>query len=416
MKTVLVATVSVLVSTLSWGVTIPNTFSSGDPALASEVNENFTELANGINTNEAGVSENAEQIDENVSVIDANANVIGTNATNIIENTNAISAFGSAVSVNSTNINNNSDGISANTTNIATNSDNIGINSANISSNSDDISDNTTDISANTNSINTNSNAIDTINADIENLNAIVGVASPTSFVDYYMGPSSSGAVSERNVVVWDDGNGCYTARLWFTNTTGEEIDNATTTVTPDEVFIFQTVCGDASQVTSEEEYLYALPSSGSAPWYGFDQAEGFEANLDSDGDGSFDIQIGENYRFTHVRNPLGNMELVHSNEFRRDAAGEITFTSNFSSIITNLGESLTVNGMTFNDVAVVNYNDLSSRVDFNAKGIGPVLVKQVLNGTLSLRKMIYYRLDGDEQGSVAGTPFVSGDLINLWF
>lgn len=32
-------------------VTIPNTFSSGDPALASEVNENFTSVADGINDN-----------------------------------------------------------------------------------------------------------------------------------------------------------------------------------------------------------------------------------------------------------------------------------------------------------------------------------------------------------------------------
>lgn len=45
-------------------VAVPNTFSSGTPALASEVNENFEALASGINANGMRVDQNAQAIED----------------------------------------------------------------------------------------------------------------------------------------------------------------------------------------------------------------------------------------------------------------------------------------------------------------------------------------------------------------
>lgn len=61
--------ISTLIALSLWGsnliagsVTVPNTFSANTPAVAANVNENFTTLADGVNNNDANIGINASNI------------------------------------------------------------------------------------------------------------------------------------------------------------------------------------------------------------------------------------------------------------------------------------------------------------------------------------------------------------------
>ncbi|WP_070989318.1 hypothetical protein [Halofilum ochraceum] len=256
--------------------------------------------------------------------------------------------------------------------------------------------------------------------SDIEAVENSVQNATSTAFSNYSMGPSASGALGERNVTVLAvEGNNCYVARGWFTNPGDVTVETASSgTVTPDEVFVFQYVCGDTSEVTYEQEYVYAIPSSG-----GFDQAHGAEINEDEDGDGAFETEQAWDYRSTFVSNPLTNAQLVSSNELFFNASGELQASGNFTRVVSELGQPLTVNGETFQNVVVENFLGFE-RLRFKAEGIGTVLTltggaisDPLFNSEQSRRGAIFYRVDGQTSGDLSGTPFAtSGLLINQWF
>ncbi|MDZ7788845.1 MAG: hypothetical protein U5K73_12140 [Halofilum sp. (in: g-proteobacteria)] len=232
------------------------------------------------------------------------------------------------------------------------------------------------------------------------------------------MGPSASGALGDRNVVVLaQEGGNCYAARVSFTNPGDVTVETASGTVTPDQVFIFQYVCGDATEATYEEEYVYAVPSSG-----GFDQSQGVEINQDTNDDGTFDNSQAWNYRSTFSSNPLKNSQLVSGNELYFNGSGEIRAAGNWTRILTELGEPLTVNGETYNNVVVENFLGFE-RMRFKAEGIGTILTitgggnsDPVYDDQQGRRGAVFYRVDGQIGGDLSGTPFVSGDLINQWF
>lgn len=253
-------------------------------------------------------------------------------------------------------------------------------------------------------------------------INAINGAA---SFDDYFMKPSSDGATVNRNVVVWEPETGnCFVARTWFTNTTGIQVQNASTLVTPETVFVWQMLCGDASNVTYELNYVYAVPAAG------FDQAEGVEIREDVDGDKTFDNESSWDYRGATTVNPLANVELRHTSDLYRDASDELVVATSFSTMLASLREPLVVNSMTFDDVAMQQFVGFP-RIRFLAKGIGAIyeinpssgasatgLNSDPLFDQQSNRKVIFYRAEGatpSTQGSLDGTPFVSGDMINQW-
>lgn len=256
--------------------------------------------------------------------------------------------------------------------------------------------------------------------SDIEAVESSLQNATSTAFSNYAMGPSTGGALGERNVIVSAvAGNNCYTARGWFANPGDVTVDTASSgTVTPDQVFVFQYVCGDTSEVTYEQESLFAVPASG-----GFDQAQGAEINEDADGDGTFETQQAWDYRSTFVSNALANSQLVSSNELYFNASGEIQAAGNWARVLTELGQPLTVNGTTYNNVVVENFLGFE-RMRFKAEGIGTVLTingggnsDPVFNDSQSRRGAIFYRVNGQTGGNLSGTPFAtSGLLINQWF
>ncbi|MBU1170608.1 MAG: hypothetical protein KKD44_13690 [Proteobacteria bacterium] len=80
-----------LTATQAGEVTIPNAFVAGMPAVAAEVNENFTAVKAEVDDNAANISANETDISTNTADITANATAIDDNTTAIGNNTNGLS-------------------------------------------------------------------------------------------------------------------------------------------------------------------------------------------------------------------------------------------------------------------------------------------------------------------------------------
>jgi hypothetical protein len=91
---------------LASSVTIPNTFESGTPAVASDVNDNFTAVADAVNDNDSRVTTNTTGVATNTGEIAINASDITTNGDNITTN-------GDNITTNGDNIQTNTDDIAA---------------------------------------------------------------------------------------------------------------------------------------------------------------------------------------------------------------------------------------------------------------------------------------------------------------
>jgi hypothetical protein len=68
---------------------------------------------------------------------------------------------------------------------------------------------------------------------------------------------------------------------------------------------------------------------------------------------------------------------------------------------------------MTFNDLRLESYTGPNSTFRIRAKGVGMVF-SESSDGTDDL--IIYYRADGVTGGSLAGTPFDTGQLLDGLF
>ena len=86
------------------------------------------------------------------------------------------------------------------------------------------------------------------------------------------------------------------------------------------------------------------------------------------------------------------------------------------------LDQPIQVNGMTFESVAVQSFMGFQ-RQSFHAEGIGIILeirgsqnADPVFPDDQSQRGVIFYRVDGVQDGSLSGTPYDGAPLINQWF
>ena len=80
-------------ATLASSVTIPNSFASGTPAVAAEVNANFDAVAVGVNDNDSRITVNAGDITSNSGGISTNAGAISALDTRVSANEVAITAL-----------------------------------------------------------------------------------------------------------------------------------------------------------------------------------------------------------------------------------------------------------------------------------------------------------------------------------
>lgn len=249
------------------------------------------------------------------------------------------------------------------------------------------------------------------------NFSAIESTISPGNrFAEYFLKPSANGDPADRNVIVLaQSGSDCHVARIFFANTTGVVVTNATSTVTPDLVWVWQMVCGDATDVRYELEYVYAVPASG------FGAAEGVEISEDQDGDGNFDRIRHLGFRHFAGSSPLPGAELITGIEQYKDASGETIVVTNWTRLLSPLGESLAVNGLAFDDAIVDSFLGFG-RVRMHARGIGVVrefggsMNTDPLFGGQTSRDVIYYRVNGRQGGSLAGTPYAGAAIAHPWF
>ncbi len=88
-----------LASSLSFaqGVAVTNTFTSGQPAVAAEVNQNFQDVVTGVNNNGTAIITNENNITANTGNITTNTNSITNNAVNISTNSANVSTLTSRV-------------------------------------------------------------------------------------------------------------------------------------------------------------------------------------------------------------------------------------------------------------------------------------------------------------------------------
>ncbi len=92
---------------------VPNTFQSGQPAVAAEVNDNFSALETAAIDNAAGIASNSTSIDGNATDIASNATAIDDNGVGIAANSAAIGSNTAEINTNTVTIQDNTDAISS---------------------------------------------------------------------------------------------------------------------------------------------------------------------------------------------------------------------------------------------------------------------------------------------------------------
>jgi len=161
-KITLTAGLILSVSTTAFAadVTIPNTFTAGSPAVAADVNANFSAVKTAVDDNNARVTTNSTNITNATNGISANTASAATNASGVASNAANISTNSSTAVINAA-------GVASNASNIGTQGSSIATNAANISSNTASSSTNAGNISSNTGSISNNAADISTNAAGI---------------------------------------------------------------------------------------------------------------------------------------------------------------------------------------------------------------------------------------------------------
>jgi hypothetical protein len=189
-----------------------NTFQSGTPAVAAEVNENFEEIKSAVNDNDAAITDLETRVTNSEASTAANTAAIATkaDAADVAANTAAIATNTAAIGANTLAIGTkaNSADVAANTADIATNTADIATNTADIATNTDDIATNTADIATNAGDIATNAANISANSSDIADL--LAGINGTTC-----LGNDSNDIMVRVGPLCVDK----YEASVWSTST-----------------------------------------------------------------------------------------------------------------------------------------------------------------------------------------------------
>lgn len=259
---------------------------------------------------------------------------------------------------------------------------------------------------------------------------------------EWYLQPSADGAKSSRNVIVLKGdlggSSGCdqdfYLVRTHFTNTESLSVANASGSVVPDFVFTTSIVCtprGVPTTVNYQSEYVYALPDDPDStnPRGAWESAEGVEINEDFNGDGQLDDQNNAfDYALTWAPNALENGVLSQEIEVYRSGNQNLA-VNDFTSLTKVFPLPLEIPApvaQTFNEVIVETHSGYgigNSWIRFHARNVGAIQLTRdaefgdPIYGNQTILNAVYYRIDGVETGSLAGTPFEgTNPSAGIWF
>ncbi len=115
------AGIMVAVPLMAGPVAVTNTFTAGTPAKASEVNQNFTDVADAVNDNDGRIASNASAIGRNSDNITSNAAAIGNNSGAIDTMNATVTTLSGSVGVNTAVIGEQTTAIDGHTTAISDN-------------------------------------------------------------------------------------------------------------------------------------------------------------------------------------------------------------------------------------------------------------------------------------------------------
>lgn len=213
-----------------------------------------------------------------------------------------------------------------------------------------------------------------------------------------------------KNVVVLqrdsDDGSKDYFVRSAYENSSDLVSIDGVPTVRP---FIF--------------EYGYVGTDSGGAVTY----VNGWIEAPDTTAYNRYDAEVSEydigtlaktvtDDSFYKTNTCSGNVVHICYAETKLHADDSLIGFYDFSSNRA-LSGPITINGLTFNEIRLRAYTGTRQQFRINAKGIGEIYRRnRSSNGTITDRSLIYYYSDGNTGGSLAGTPFDTGQPLDGLF
>jgi len=283
--------------------------------------------------------------------------------------------------------------IDGNTTDIETNTADISTNSTDISTNASDISTNSADIATNAANISSNSSRITAIEA-------VTGV--PVNFVTGYGLPFSADG-NPKNVSITrrlnNDGTTSYHLRSRYATSTEQISIQGVLTPRP---FIanYGFVAVDSSgNITTISNYLEA-PLTSDYEDYVIEQSTFDTTTL------AKTVTVDTGSELWVCGTTVGAIQVCNVNTSANGVSTKVVESIRVMELL-GAGE---IDGIAFTNLrgSQRTLND-SSWYEVRAKGIGRVLQ---MSRTQAPAKIIYYRVDGNTGGSLAGTPFAAGELL----
>ena len=357
--------------------TINDNYASGDTLTTDTLNN----IKSAVNGNDANISTNSSNISTNTTNISSNASDISDNKSDIDTNTSGINSNAGGVSANAGNINGNTTNISTNTTNISTNTSNISTNTSDIATNASDIADNASRIVA---------------------VEAATGIPSTIDFTTGYGMPFSADG-SAKNVSISrrlnPDGTTTYSIRSRYANSSEQISVQGVLTTRPFIANYGSVTVDSGGSITSISNYIEA-PLTSDYEDYVVEQSSFDTTTL------AKTITADTGSELWNCGTTVGAIQVCNVDVKVNDSS-----TREFETVrVMELLGAGEVDGLAFTDMRGSQRTyDGSSWYEVRAKDIGRVLR---LNRDRSPDKVIFYRVGGSTDGSLAGTPFDTGQLL----
>lgn len=375
-------TASLIISTQASNAdTITDTYATGNTLTAGTLNN----IKSAVNGNDTNITGNTSNISNNAADIAANALAVSTSSTSAA--TNAASITSNLLGINS-----NAVGVATNALGIITNAGNINTNASGIANNTVKTTSNASNISTNFNNISNNNNRL----AAVEAVTTV-----PADFTGFGLTFSAEG--NPKNVAIVrslnSDGTTNYYIRSRYANSAEQISVQGVNTTRPFIANYGFVVVDSAGNLTSISNYIEA-PLTEAYEDYLIEQSSFDTTSLAK----TVTVDTGSETWICGAK--VGVIEVCNINVKVTGASVRDFETARVMELL-GAGE---IGGIAFTNMRGSQRSyDGSAWYEVRAKGIGRILK---MNRNRAVEKIIYYRVDGNTGGSLTGTPFASGQLL----